>query len=615
MQVQDITEQNEARINYEGLFKNKVMGLAHCKVIFNDNNEPVDFKFIDVNDIYEKYTGLIREEVIGKTITKAIPGIDQALIDMQNNVALNGEDLRYEFYEPNLERWYEINVYSPQYGEFISIFTDISQKKETEERYNEFFNNPIVGLGLCRVVVNEKGEPIDYIYLNVNDAFEEFTGLKREEIINKGVKEVLPDDADNLVSIFGPVGLTGEKIEVEVPIPTLGRIYNVSAYSPSHNHFIAIFSDITEQKNAEKALVKSKKLLQDIIDGFPSPIFVKDTGGRFLTVNKKLEALLGVKNKELKGKTDYDIITKELADYYRTNDQKVIEEGKAISIEEEADLIDGHHTFIANKFPLYDSSGEPYGVGSISIDITERKLLEEQMETTMNELRRSNEELERFAYVSSHDLQEPLRMVTLYSQLLERRYKDSLDSDADDFIEYIVENAKRMKFLIDDLLEYSRVTSQTREFENIDLEIVLEDVLSNLSIPIVENNVNVTHDHLPTVFADRNQMMQVFENLITNAIKFRGRESPKIDISAQKGEKEWIFAVKDNGIGISPKHQKQIFEVFKRLHTRDEYPGTGIGLSIAQKILERHNGRIWVKSEPGKGSTFNFTIPNQNFIN
>ena len=202
----------------------------------------------------------------------------------------------------------------------------------------------------------------------------------------------------------------------------------------------------------------------------------------------------------------------------------------------------GHITPVLYNASIYkDESGEVLGVFAAARDITQIKQTEdklkeyqytledkvqkrtEELSKSIIELKRSNEELERFAYVSSHDLQEPLRMVTLYSQLLERRYKDSLDSDADDFIEYIVENAKRMKFLIDDLLEYSRVTSHAREFENIDLEKVLEDVLSNLSIPIVENNVNVTHEHLPTVFADRNQMMQVFENLITNAIKFRGR--------------------------------------------------------------------------------------------
>ena len=227
----------------------------------------------------------------------------------------------------------------------------------------------------------------------------------------------------------------------------------------------------------------------------------------------------------------------------------------------------------------------------------------------MNELKRSNEELERFAYVSSHDLQEPLRMVTLYSQLLEKRYKDNLDSDADDFIEYIVENAKRMKQLIDDLLEYSRVTSQAKEFENVDIEKILDVVLTNLSVPIAENNAKINYDSLPTVLADKNQMLRVFQNLITNAIKFQGDKSPEINILVQKGQTEWTFAVSDNGIGIKPEHQKQIFDVFKRLHTREEYPGTGIGLSIVQKIIKHHGGRIWIESELEKGSTFYFTIP------
>jgi PAS domain S-box-containing protein len=377
------------------------------------------------------------------------------------------------------------------------------------------------------------------------------------------------------------------------------------------NVIIETNRDITEKKKAEEDLKQSQKLLQDVINGFPSPIFVKDTEGRFLIINNKLEELLGVKNEELKGKTDYDIITKELAEYYMVNDQKVLEEGKPIVIEEEAEMIDGHHTYIANKFPIYDNKSEPYGVGSISTDITERKILENQMKITMDELKRSNEELERFAYVSSHDLQEPLRMVTLYSQLLERRYKDSLDSDADDFIEYIVENAKRMKQLIDDLLDYSRVTNQAKEFENVDLEKILDVVLINLSGSMDENTFKVTHKPLPTVLADQNQMLQVFQNLITNATKFHGKKPPEINISAENGDNEWIFSISDNGIGIKPEHQKQIFDVFKRLHNRDEYPGTGIGLSIVQKIIKHHGGRIWVESEPGKGSTFYFTIPNK----
>ena len=202
-------------------------------------------------------------------------------------------------------------------------------------------------------------------------------------------------------------------------------------------------------------------------------------------------------------------------------------------------------------------------------------------------------------------------MVTLFSQLLEKRYKDKLDTDADEFIEYIVEGAQRMKQLIDDLLEYSRVDSQAKEFEKVDIKKVIDNVTANLSISIVEYDVTISHDPLPIVCGDQNQLMQVFQNLIINAIKFHGPNPPKIHISAQKQEKEWIFAVSDNGIGIDSKHLKQIFEVFKRLHhNRDEYPGSGIGLSITQKIILHHGGRIWAESEPGHGSTFYFTIPN-----
>jgi light-regulated signal transduction histidine kinase (bacteriophytochrome) len=229
----------------------------------------------------------------------------------------------------------------------------------------------------------------------------------------------------------------------------------------------------------------------------------------------------------------------------------------------------------------------------------------------MTKLKRSNKELERFAYVSSHDLQEPLRMVALYSQLLERRYKDKLDDDANDFIEYIVDGARRMRQLIDDLLEYSRVSSKAKEFEEVNFEKVLDNVLSNLSILIIENNV-IDHDPLPTIYADQNQMTQVFQNLIINAIKFHGPSPPEINISAHQNGDIWTFAVKDNGIGINTEHQKQIFEVFKRLqHEREKYPGSGIGLSITQKIITRHGGQIWVESEPGKGSTFYFTLPIQ----
>ena len=239
----------------------------------------------------------------------------------------------------------------------------------------------------------------------------------------------------------------------------------------------------------------------------------------------------------------------------------------------------------------------------LQLEINER-------ERTEAELARSNAELQQFAYVASHDLQEPLRMVASYLQLLERRYKNQLDNDADDFIAYAVDGAIRMQRLINDLLTYSRVSTHGKEFKPTDCEEILRQTLANLQVVITENDAKVTHDRLPVVMADDTQMGQLFQNLIANAIKFRKAETPHIHISAEKRNSEWIFSIRDNGIGIEPEYKDRIFVIFQRLHNAAKYPGTGIGLSVCKRIVERHGGSIWVESEPGKGSSFLFTIPN-----
>jgi light-regulated signal transduction histidine kinase (bacteriophytochrome) len=260
------------------------------------------------------------------------------------------------------------------------------------------------------------------------------------------------------------------------------------------------------------------------------------------------------------------------------------------------------------NFPFTDVDGSPM-ILEMDLDITERKKAEDLLKLKLEELRRSNEELEQFAYVSSHDLQEPLRMISSYLQLLQRRYQGKIDDKADKYIYYAVDGAARMQVLINDLLEFSRVTTRAGEPKPIDSEFVLNQVLSNLELYIEQNKATVTHDPLPKVLADNTQLAQVFQNLVINGIKFHGEEVPKIKISAERKESEWVFSVKDNGIGIDPQYSEKIFEVFKRLHKKEEYPGTGIGLAICKKIVERHGGRIWVESELDKGSTFYFTLP------
>jgi light-regulated signal transduction histidine kinase (bacteriophytochrome) len=255
-----------------------------------------------------------------------------------------------------------------------------------------------------------------------------------------------------------------------------------------------------------------------------------------------------------------------------------------------------------------DSNGNPFRVSGVCFDITEMKKGAEKVLFELNEnLLRSNRDLEQFAYVASHDLQEPLRMVSSFTQLLYQRYKDKLDQDANDFIQFAVEGATRMQAMINDLLDYSRIQTRGRKFVLVDMHDVLGQVINNLIINIQEKNALVTNDELPKVIADEGQMVQLFQNLIMNGLKFC-KTSPRIYISVKEENEHFLFSVKDNGIGIESHYFGKIFQIFQRLHPKDEYGGTGIGLAICKSIIDRHGGRIWVESKPGKGSVFCFTI-------
>jgi signal transduction histidine kinase len=253
--------------------------------------------------------------------------------------------------------------------------------------------------------------------------------------------------------------------------------------------------------------------------------------------------------------------------------------------------------------------------GQAGIAIQKARLYEESrraqaaLAENAAELARSNTELQHFAYIASHDLQEPLRMVASYVQLLARRYKGKLDPDAEDYIAFAVDGATRMQALINALLSYSRIGTKSKAFQPTDCDEVFGTALKNLQVAIAESRATVTSGRLPTVLGDGTQLAQLFQNLIANAIKFRGDKAPVVRVSAEQQGNEWLFSFRDEGIGIDPQYSERIFVIFQRLHSKEEYPGTGIGLALCKKIVERHGGRIWVESEPGRGSDFRFTIP------
>jgi len=259
--------------------------------------------------------------------------------------------------------------------------------------------------------------------------------------------------------------------------------------------------------------------------------------------------------------------------------------------------------------PIKDAGGFVIGASAIGRDITGRKKAEQALARRTQELVRSNAELQQFAYVASHDLQEPLRTVANFAQLLLKRYRGKLDTTADEFIDFIMDGVTRMQGLINDLLAYSRVGSRGKESVPAACGALLGEALGNLRAAIEESGAQITHGPLPVVRCDGAQIIQVFQNLVGNSIKFRNGPLPRIHVAAERAGAEWIFSVKDNGIGIDPRYAGRIFEIFQRLHTQGEYPGSGVGLAIAKKIVERHGGRIWVESRPRQGATFFFTLP------
>jgi PAS domain S-box-containing protein len=359
----------------------------------------------------------------------------------------------------------------------------------------------------------------------------------------------------------------------------------------------------------ELKLREGEERYRDLFENANDVIFSLDLSGSFRSVNKAAERVTGYSRGELLRLNIADLV----APAQRARVEELILEptGGAGPIPHELDIVtkSGGRVVLDVSTRLEFQGGLPASIQAIARDVTERKQAEKRLAEQAEELGRSNTELEHFAYVASHDLQEPLRVVSSYIGLLVRRYQGRLDADAEEFIGYALDGVKRMQQLITDLLAYSRVSTQRRESGQVDCELVLAEALRNLAPRIEQNSATVTHDPMPSVAGDAAQLLRLFQNLVGNAIKFRGAAPPRVHVGATRDGEKWVFSVRDNGIGIHPQDVKRIFMIFERAHADKSYPGTGIGLAISKRIVERHRGRIWVDSQPGNGSTFWFTIP------
>ena len=409
------------------------------------------------------------------------------------------------------------------------------------------------------------------------------------------------------------------------------------------NRIEGTFSDITKEYELERKLIESEFNFRTIFENSPVALWDED----FSLVKEFLDKLKDTGVKDIKEYLDKNIeVLDKIFRLVKINDinnstlkmfgantkEEIIDNLNLIftnermnTFKEELIQLNKGETLYESETTVYTLSRElKYIIARLVIvpgyeqnwgkilvstaDITKRKNTELELKLIMEDLRRSNAELEQFAYVASHDLQEPLRMVASFTQLLQRRYSDKLDEDANDFINFAVDGATRMQNLINDLLIFSRVGTRGKPFKETDMNRVLKAVLNNLRYSIEKENALITSDPLPVIIADESQMIQLIQNLISNAIKFHGDKPPEIHVSGEVKKKEWIFSVKDNGIGIDAQYFERIFIIFQRLHKKSEYGGTGIGLAVCKKIVTRHGGKIWVESELGKGSTFYFSI-------
>ncbi|MCW6049065.1 PAS domain S-box protein [Lyngbya sp. CCAP 1446/10] len=494
---------------------------------------------------------------------------------------------------------------------FLAIGQDISDRKQAEKELRDLtaaMQNAVEGIS--RVDIEGR-------YVNVNRAYAHRCGYKPEEMIGMEWQlTVHPGDVEMLLCAYQEM-LTSGKVEVEArgvrkngsffyKQVTMVKAWDAQGIFNGNHCFM---KDITERKLTETALQESEFKYRQIVELAEEGIWVIDGNALTTYVNHAMARMLGYSELEMFGRPLLDFMDEQekqqALDHVERHKQGIGEQH-----EFKFKSKDGKDIWTdMSTSPVMDSQGNLLSCCALVYNITHRKAAEQQMLQLTEDLKRSNEELEQFAYVASHDLQEPLRAVTSYAQLLAQRYQGNLDAKADKYIHYIVDGATRMQQLINDLLAYSRLGTRCKEFELADCNAAVNQSLSNLQIAIAETKAVITCDAMPTVMADEFQLVQLFQNLISNGIKFCREDIPLIQIAAQRQEGEWLLSVRDNGIGIDPEYADRIFIIFQRLHSRREYSGTGIGLAMCKRIVERHGGRIWVESQEEKGAIFYFTIP------
>lgn len=502
-------------------------------------------------------------------------------------------------------------------GKCLAVVINITDLKKTENelsRTKNYLEQLIDSANGPIVVWNPNSEIVLF-----NKSFERLTGYCAEEVINKKLDILLPYSSMKRSRAAIEHTITGNHMDsIEIPVlcknlDTKIILWNSANIYNDDRELIATIAqgnDITSRKNAEKELEESQRKLDLALQSGNIGIWDYDVKSGFLFLDERMEKMTGITEPSFENDLDSfeEVVHDEDKALLRESFRRTIHENSPFGTILRVKGKGKHWKYLNVKGILFKEDEVPSRILGVAIDITEMKNNSESILFKLNEeLARSNRELQQFAYVASHDLQEPLRMVSSFTQLLALKYENSLDQNAKEYIRYAVDGSKRMYDLINGLLTFSRIETKSGNFEDVEIAKVLKEVLKNLKFSIEQSKAKITIGKMPAIRASKNQMIQLFQNLLSNSIKF-STGIPKISLSSEEKKDFYLFTVKDHGIGIDPEYHEKIFQIFQRLVSRDEYEGTGIGLSICKRIVERHKGRIWVNSKSGEGSTFLFTI-------
>ncbi len=592
-------------------------------------NEKSDRSIIYINESFTRITGYTQQELAGRSPT-ILSGPDTDIAAIKKYKASVKNFTPYETtaiaYKKNGQPFWAHSSVTPllndkgEYKYWISIQRDITYQKAAEASLNRALKEKesiLESIGDAFFAVDK-----NWMVTYWNNKAEQILRLTKAQVLNKNLWEGYHYIDNEIFNACFNKAMNHNTVQrLEIFSERLNIWFDVSAF-PSANGLSVYFKDISARKIAEQQIKSERNLLRTLIDNLPHAIYFKDNGARKLISNKQDCYLSGVEHEEeVLGKTDLEIFPQDEGRVGYDHDISVINGGKP--------LIDFEFLFkpkngapiwlLTTKLPLYNEQHEVVGLLGIGRDVTQQKeteqdllVLNQELNKHVKQLAVSNSELEQFAYIASHDLQEPLRMVTSFLTQIEKKYQGILDESGKQFIHFAVDGAKRMRQIILDLLKYSRVGHEEDKKELIDLKELVNEVLLLCSGQIKETKAIVTVDEMPLLFAARSPMRQVFQNLISNSLKYHDKESGtqlRIKVSAKEQTYFWEFSVADNGIGIDPAFFEKIFVLFQRLHNKSEYSGTGIGLSITKKIIDAIGGKIRVESAEGEGSTFYFTVP------